>query len=250
MGEIIKRQYEDQIRSLLLQFPSNLSRVAEEASKYFGREIPVEDVVRIRTKMKSQMDRDTALWVASNITQRLFRDVQQRVEKLEAMFATWAGAEQGKVSVCCCGPVEKKTDMSGNTYYFCLVCCTNCHVRTARYPEIEKLKMQIIRELRKETELMLKFAKDLGFTAKGQEPKEVHQHTNFVMVNQGGRELREAVPIDAEAAKRLEDMSPSERERMIKELERMAHGQDPFVDVEFVGTESKEEKVGEEAETK
>lgn len=235
MGEIVKRQYEDQIRSLLLQFPSSLSRVAEEASKYFGREITVEDVVRVRTKMKSQMDRDTALWVASNITQRLFRDVQQRVEKLEAMFATWAGAEQGKVSVCCCGPVEKKTDMSGNTYFFCLVCSTNCHVRTARYPEIEKLKMQIVRELRKETELMLKFAKDLGLTAKGSEtPKEVHQHTNFVMVNQQQGGSPGAVPIDAEAAQRLADMSPSERERLIKELERMAHSREPVLDAEFV----------------
>lgn len=250
MGSIVKRQFEDQVRCLLLQFPSSPARVAQEASLYFGREVTVEEVVRVRTKMKAQMDRDTALWVASNITQRLFRSVQQREAKLEAMYEAWAGAEQGMVSVCCCGPVEKKWDMSSNEYYFCLACCTNCHVRTARYPEIEKLKMQIVRELRKETELMLKFAKDLGFTAKGQEPKEVHQHTNFVMVNQGGHEPREAVPIDAEAAKRLEDMSPSERERMIKELERMAHGQDPVVDAEFVGTESKEEKVGEEAEPK
>lgn len=222
------------MRSLLLQFPSNLSRVAEEASKYFGRDVSLEEVTKIRTKMKSQMDHDTAFWVASNIVQRLFRSVQQREEKLEAMFATWAGAEQGVVSVCCNGPVEKKTDMAGNTYYFCLVCGNNCHVRTAQYPEIEKLKMRIIQELRKESELMLKFAKDLGFTMKS-EPKEVHQHTNFVMVNnQGGQRSQDSTPIDSQAAKRLEEMSPSERERIIKELERMAQGSDPVVDAEFV----------------
>jgi len=247
MGSIVKRQFEDQVRSLLLQFPTSPVRVAQEASKYFGQEVTVEQVLRIRKKMKAQMDRDTAFWVASNIIQKLFRSTQQRQEKLEAMYANWAGAEQGVVSICCGGPVEKKTDMSGNTYYFCLVCCTDCHVRTARYPEIEKLKMQIVRELRKETELMLKFAKDLGFTVK--EPKEVHKHTNFVMVNSPGPEPRRSVPIDAEVAKRLEDMSPSERERMIKGLERMALGQDAAVDTEFVRTKSKEETVGEEAES-
>lgn len=248
MSNIVKRQLEDQIRFLLLQFPSDVGRVASDASEYFGQEITVDQVVRIQRKMKSQQDRDTAMWVASNISQKLFQGIREREAKLEAMFATWAGAEKGCVSVCCGGPVEKKKDVSGNTYHFCLVCCQNAHIRTARYPEIEKLKMQIIREMRKETELMIKFAKDLGFTAKGNEPpKKVHQHTNFVVVGGGGGGGQQgAVPIDAEAAKRLEEMSPTERERIIKSLERMSHGQDPVVDAEFV-TEPKEGSSGEEA---
>ena len=244
-NNIVKRQFEEQIRFLLLQFPLDVNRVAQDASEYFGTDVSIEQVVRIQKKMKSHQDRDTAVWVASNIAQKLFQSVREREAKLEAMFATWAGAEKGRVSVCCRGPVEKKEDMSGNTYYFCLVCCEDCYTRTAHYLEIEKLKIQILRELRKEADLLVKFAKDLGFTVQSQQPKQVEQNTNFFLVNphaNHGQQQQGAVPIDAQAAKRLEEMSPTERERVIKNLEQMAQGKTPIVDTDFVSDSSDKEK--------
>jgi hypothetical protein len=112
------------------------------------------------------------------------------------------------------------------------------------YPEIEKLKMKIIQEMRKESELMVKFAKDLGFTAHEPQKREFHQTTNFVMV--GDQKTSEAIPIDVEGAKKLEEMSPVERERVIKKLEKMSQGQEPPVEAEFV-SQPKEDPPGEKA---
>lgn len=244
MGSIVKRQFEDHIRFLLLQYPSDLKRVCQDASEYFGQEITRDQVLRIRRKMKSQQDKDTALWVASNITQQLFQGIRERQAKLEAMFATWAGAEQGMVSVCCRGPVKKMEPMQGEPYFRCLVCEETCNVNTEKYPEVEKLKMKIIQEMRKESELIVKFAKDLGFTNQP-DPGNTEKVTNnnFIMVNGQERQHPSRIPIDSEAAQRLQDMSPVERERVIKSIEKMSVAKEPPVDAEFV---SKNEETSEQ----
>jgi hypothetical protein len=244
MGSIIKSEWEEHIRFLLLQFPADIQKVAEEASTYFGTDVPVDQVVRIRRKIKSRQDRDVSLWVASSITQKLLQASRERQAKLEAMYTTWHGAEKGIVSVCCKGPVEKWEPTNQPWVHRCLVCNTDCHVKTAMYPEIEKLKMKIIQEMRKESELMVKFAKDLGFTAHEPQKREFHQTTNFVMV--GDQKTSEAIPIDVEGAKKLEEMSPVERERVIKKLEKMSQGQEPPVEAEFV-SQPKEDPPGEKA---
>lgn len=215
-NELQKRSYEDHIRFLLLRYPNNLKRVAEEASKYFDQEISTVEIGRILQKFTKQQNRDVNLWVACNLAKEILLGAQQRAAKLEAMFQTWAGKEESLRSLCCKAPVSEHI-LSGNHYYRCLKCDTTCNVESTNHLELEGLKITLIQEMREESLHLIQFAEKMGFTA--QPPAPVTKNQNFILVDNRKAEGKEAVPIDAEMGRQIENVHPMEREHIIKRLE-------------------------------
>lgn len=239
MSNIVKLRLEEKIRFLLLRFSNNLDRVAEEASKYAGTNIPVEVVAKISKKFREKQDKDIKFWVACSMAQEVLRGAMERQAKLEAMYQCWDGKEEDWASSCCSAPVQEYVPNGGTgvPYYRCLQCENTCNRIRKNHLELEHLKLRILNDMRRESTFLVKAAKDLGFVTE-KDPTPVTNNKNFILVNnQANQESPQPIPIDAEAAKRVENMSPAEREKLIRKLDKMV---DNVTDTEFL--DSKEEE--------
>lgn len=218
--QISKKSFEDQVRFLILRYPVNLIKVAEEASKFVGRPVPLNEIERIYQKFRKSQNKDVNLWVACNLSQEILYGSQQRLAKLEAMFQQWDGREVAKSSLCCGAPVSEHY-IGESHYYRCLKCDTTCNVQEIRRLELEKLKLAILKDIRTENLFLMKFAKDMGFT--GKQPETVTKNSNYVFVQTNqAQQAGASVPIDASVGQKIDNMSPMERERFIKSLEKLA----------------------------
>lgn len=229
MNSIQKTTYEEHVRYLLLRFPKNLMRVAEEASKFVNREVSIEEVKRIYDKFKKSQSKDINYWVACNLAQEILQGSLERNAKLEAMYQTWDGREIAEASICCNAPVEH-IEMGGNSYYRCLACNETCNIKTLSFLDLEELKMKILKQMREESSFLIKMAKEMGFTTGA--PKIVEKNQQFIYVDQRKDKVAEPVNIDASVGKDLENMSPMEREAVLKRLEKMQANE---IEAEFEG---------------
>ena len=222
MGAIQKANYEDQVRFLILRYPQDMKKVAEKASEIFNCDISVGEIVRIKQRFKRTMDKDVAARVAANLSQQIIQGSQERCAKLEAMFQLWDGKDEAMESVCCSAPVVEH-GLSGNIYYVCAKCSTNCGVRIVRNEALQKLKIKLIQEMRAESDHLITFAKQMGFTTP-QEPVPVVNQRNFLIVGQqqNNQVTTGPVQIDARMAQKVDDMSPVEREHLIQDLKKLA----------------------------
>jgi len=233
MGSIQKLNYEDQVRFLILRYPHDARKVAEEATKMLNCEITTEEVIRIQQKFKRTLDKDIAARVAANLAQQIVQGSMERCAKLEAMFQMWDGKDEALESVCCSAPVEEH-GLSGNIYHICLKCNTNCGVRVVRDEALQKLKIKLLQEMRAESEHLITFAKQMGFTVPQEPAPIINQKTNFLIVGQQqNTQVNGPVKIDAGVAKKVEDMTPVEREHLIHDLQKMADRATQVTDVTF-----------------
>jgi len=242
MGNIVKLKLEEHIRFLLLRYPQNLDRVAEEASNYAGTDVPVSVVNKILVKFKTKQDRDVKYWVACNLAQEVLRQSMSRQAKLEAIYTHWDGKEEPLVSACCEFPVDKHETIEGNIYYRCLKCNNTCNVAKAKNLDLENLKLRLIKDMRLESEHLMKFAKEMGFIAESGEPTSKGDK-NYIFVNQQqNNPPLSGIPVESSIAKKAEEMTPMEREKLIHQLTNLAQ---EATNAEFVegnkGNESKNE---------
>lgn len=231
-NNIIQARFEDHIRFLLLRYPKDLKRVAEEASKYIGAEVPMPIIEKILQRFKDKMGKDIKFWVSCNLAQEIIQGHLERQAKLEAMFMSWTGREEALESVCCSAPVTKHEPMQGAPYYRCVKCNETCGTRVVRALELENLKLRLIKDMRQESEHLMKFAKDMGFVAnQPQEPLVKNQ--NYLIVNPPSEKAR-PIPIHSEIAQGAEQLSPMEREKLIHQLQGQL---EEAVETEFVANE-------------
>lgn len=223
MGSIQRINYEDQVRFLILRYPHDLQKVVEAASKLMGVEIPLEEVVRIKQRFKRTLDKDVAARIAANLAQQVIQGSMERCAKLEAMFQMWDGKDVALESLCCLAPVEEH-GLGGNVYHICLKCNTNCGVKVIRDEALQKLKIKLLQEMRAESEHLILFAKQMGFTAPQEPAQVVNNRNSFLIVGQqqNNTQVSEPVQIDVRMAQKVENMSPVEREHLIHDLQRMA----------------------------
>jgi hypothetical protein len=221
---IQKLNWEEQVRFLILRYPQDMKKVAEKASEIFNCDISVEEVVRIKQRFKRTMDKDVAVQVAANLSRQIVQGSQERCAKLEAMFQLWDGKDEAMESVCCEAPVVEH-GLGGNIYYVCAKCSINCGVRVVRNEALQKLKIKLIQEMRAESDHLINFAKQMGFTAP-QESAPVVNQKNFLIVGQqqNNQVTTGPVQIDARIAQKVDDMSPVEREHLIHDLRKLAEG--------------------------
>lgn len=216
--------YEDNIRFLILRYPHNATKVAEEATKILNAEITVEEVLRIQARFKRTMDRDVGLRVAANLAQHVIQGSMERCAKLEAMFQLWDGKDVAMESLCCQAPVIEHPGLDGaSDYYVCAKCGTTCGTRTTRDEALQKLKIKLLQEMRAESEHLITFAKQMGFTVPQEPAPIVNNKNNFLIVGQQqNTQVNGPAQIDGRMAQKVESMSPVERERLIHDLQKMA----------------------------
>jgi hypothetical protein len=220
----IKLRLEGKVHYLLLRYPNNLDRVAAEASKYMGSEVTVEMVTKIKRRFRQKQDKDVRFWVSCSMSQLMIQGTQERLAKLEAMYEHWDGLEDLQVSSCCEYPVEKHEDVSENVYFRCLKCHETCKTRTMHRDHVEKLKIRLIQEMRKESDHVMKYAKTMGFISNAGDPEippVVHKNFVYVDAKQGESKGPVQLPISAEEAKKVEDMEPMERTQLTRKLEAL-----------------------------
>lgn len=220
---IQKLNYEDRVRFLLLRYPQDPIKVAEEASKLMNTEVTVEEVTRIKKRMQRTLDRDIAARVAANLAQQIIQGSMERCAKLEAMFQMWDGKDIAVESVCCAAPaIEHPGEFGTSSYYTCAKCSTNCGIRVVRDEALQKLKIKLLQEMRAESEHLIAFAKQMGFTAPQELPPVVNQKNFLIVGQQQNNQMTGPVQIDSHMAQKVEDMSPVEREHLIHDLRNMA----------------------------
>ena len=231
-----KQNYEDYIRFLILRYPKDLKRVSKEASDYFGQSIPVSEVERILQRFAKKQSRDVNLWVAVNLSREILLGSQQRQAKLEAMYSIWDGQENVARSLCCKAPVESLLEEQENHHFRCLKCNNPCNAEVISHLELERLKMQIIQEMREESLHLMQFAEKMGFVVKS--PVPVTKNQNFILVDNRASGKEAPIPIDTQTCHQIENMAPMEREGLIKRLEGLVSNEST-VEVTFESKDGK-----------
>lgn len=223
-NNLARLNYEDLVRFLILQYPGDLQKVAEKASERTGASVTIEEVTRIKQRMKRTLDKDIVARIATNLAQQIIQGSMERCAKLEAMYQLWDGKDAAPQSLCCGSPAIEHPGAFGSSGYFtCAKCGTNCGIKVVRDEALQKLKIKIIQELRAESEHIVQFAKQMGFTAPQELPPVVNQKNQFLIVGQQqNNQMTGPVQIDARMAQKVEDMSPVEREHLIHDLQNMA----------------------------
>jgi hypothetical protein len=188
-----------------------------------GSEVTLEMVIKIKRRFRQQQDRDSKLWVSCNMAQMLMEGSQERLVKLRAMYDHWDGLEEMKVSACCEYPIEKHDDTAGNVYYRCLKCDTTCKTRMHHREDVEKLKIKLLQEMRKESDHIVKYTKTLGFVPGNEGPETpAIQQKNYIYVDSSQKEnsdVSRQLPITEAEARKIDDMTPMEREKLRFKLE-------------------------------
>lgn len=242
---LAKINWEDQVRFLILRYPHDMLKVAESASALMNTTVTVEEVNRIKQRMKRTLDRDIAARVAANLAQHIIQGSMERCAKLEAMFQMWDGKDVAVESLCCSAPAIEHPGAFGTTgYYTCAKCETNCGTRIIRDETLQKLKIKLLQEMRAESEHLIAFAKQMGFTSTQDGPTQVVNNKNqFLIVGQQqNTQMSGPVQIDSRMAKKVDEMSPVEREHLIQDLQKMAETATEAIS----GSSSEDPKIPEE----
>jgi hypothetical protein len=187
-------------------------------------------VMKIKRRFRQKQDKDVRFWVSCSMSQLMIQGTQERLAKLEAIYEHWDGLEDMRVSTCCGYPTEEHEDMAHNKYYRCLRCHQTCKITTTHQQDVEKLKIKLVQEMRKESEHIMKYAKTMGFTpnaGESENPAVVHKNFVYVDAKQGDSKGPVQLPISAEEAKRVEEMEPMERTQLTRKLEALLEEPSP-----------------------
>lgn len=190
--EAIKKSY--------LKHRGNIVKVSDELG------LPL-DYIKRQVKKLEKADSDiVSVLIADNLTDYILLGYRSRVEYLTSMLEKLDNRDQVLVSVCCNECVEETSEG-----YKCLKCGNLCKVKIADRKTIFELKRRILEQLREEDRILIEFAEKMGYTFKQPEPKEEHKHIHY--------ELK-IEDVDGETVRKLQEIGPMERERIIKELEK------------------------------
>lgn len=197
---VIKRDIDHKIFLALLRYKGDVFSVASELN------VPVEYVERLYKKLKKRQQRDTSYWISTNIMQTLLEGYQQRTAWLMNYLKVLEGKEQIPVSSCHHEPIiQKDSDI------LCSACNQPCSVVLMPRDRTYKLFLKILEQLRKEDSALVKFAESMGFVG---QPSEPIVKQNILVVN------NKSATIDEEVDQIATKLSPQDREKARKELEK------------------------------
>lgn len=188
----------EKIKKSYLKHRGDVIKVAEELN------LPL-DYIRRQVKKLEKADNDAvSVVIADNLTEYILLGYRSRVEYLTSMLEKLDNRDQVLVSVCCGEIVEEESDG-----YKCLKCGKICRVKVADRKMVFELKSKILEQLREEDRVLVEFAEKMGYTF--QRPKEEHKHIHYEVKIEN---------VNGETVRKLQELDPMERERVIKELER------------------------------
>jgi len=222
-NKIANLNLEEKIRFFLLRYGQDLVKVKAAAEEYAGKEITVAQIKRVLKQFRAAQTNEVAYWIACNVAQEVIQGSYERQSKLETMYKTWEGKENAEVSSCCKFPVRTVIEPGVCDVHICLKCNQETNRIVLQKLELEDLKMRIIKEMRKEGEHLLKFAKQMGFNAGGETPENPHpiqQANTYILAGSNKEESKSKIRIiDAEIAEDIDKLDPVERMSVLHKLQ-------------------------------
>ena len=166
-------------------------------------------------KIKKREQRDVAVLISNNLMRVLMEGHAQRVIYIQEMLRALEGREQADVSICCSMPVVVR---EGRTY--CMKCNKESEVQKVDKIGIFILKVKLLSELREEDKALVDFAVKMGYSAMEQPEQQpfIKKVQNILYLGGGLESLSEE---EKATLKEISQLSPIDREVIIKKLERL-----------------------------
>jgi len=210
MMNLTKAQLEDKIRLLYHKHRGNVAAVAAEA------ELDDKYVQSICRKIKKKMSIDVNERIAGTLMQHMFEGNAQRLYHINKTLEQMENIAITVVSSCCKANIET-IEADGKMYYVCTKCQDNCVPITKTDKSAYGMMMTAVDALRKEDELLIKFAEKMGYIATGEKvvPQKINQ--NIIVMNQNNPAL------DAGTQETLNDiaqMTATDRAELLQNLQK------------------------------
>lgn len=197
----------ERIKLSYLKHRGNLVLMQEE----LGLPLPyLKKIVTKIQKMERERRDDVGMWIARTLAQQILSGYEQRVQYLLETLRFLEGKDKVEVSKCCNAPIIDDA---------CQKCGKeNPEITVLARSGIIKLRLELLRELREEDKLLTEFAEKMGYTEAPPPPPpppttKVNQ--NIIVLAPDGNTLA-----DKSMAIQLEQLTPLEREALIKKLEK------------------------------
>ena len=206
----------DKIKLSYLRHLGDALKVSEEL------DLPLDYVRKIVKKIRGEETSDHKVLVANNLTQQILLGYKSRETYYLDMLRDLDSQNAVKVSSCCKKPVRATTSKDDPSIlrgkdFVCTKCCEGCDVVEVPFLKVFNVRIDILRELRKNDEALVKIAEVMGYTQnKGnEEPKHIHNTKNNILVMRGKDMSKE----EQQALVDLDQLSGMDREVIRKRLE-------------------------------
>ena len=167
-------------------------------------------------KIKKSEQKDVAVLISNNLMQVLMDGHAQRVIYIQEMLRALEGREQVNVSICCSMPVVVREDKT-----YCMKCNKETGVQKVDKVGIFILKVKLLSELREEDRALVDFAVRMGYGAGVEQVEQqplIKKVQNILYLGGGLEGLSEE---EKTTLKEIGQLSPIDREVIIKKLERL-----------------------------
>ena len=205
---------EERIKIASFKHRGSVTAIVKELNLPETRE-SYEFVERVLRKLRKREQRDVAMLISNNLMRVLMEGHAQRVIYIQEMLRVLEGREQADVSVCCSLPVVVR---EGRTY--CMKCNKESEVQKVDKIGIFILKVKLLSELREEDKALVDFAVKMGYSAMEQSDQQplIKKVQNILYLGGGLESLSEE---EKATLKEISQLSPIDREVIIKKLERL-----------------------------
>lgn len=202
---IVKHEIEHKINLSLFRNRGDVFQTARELN------VPVDYVKKIYQKLRKRRERDVSYWIASSIMQTVFEGYQQRTGYIQRYLSMLDGKEELPVSSCHHKPLTLRLNKQKEEVVVCTKCLQECDTIILPRSETYALFSNLVEQLREEDTSLVKFADTMGFTDKEEQPA-IRQ--NILVVGD------KTVDVDSKIADEFNKLTPREREKTRKRLER------------------------------
>lgn len=184
--------------------------------------LPLDFVRKAVAKFKKREELDVRVLIADTIMQHVLLGHKSRVEHYKQMIRDIDREETVFFSRCCNFPASKHSDSFDGDHYRCNSCGAKTQAYPLYYEERQRWKHRALKELREEDAAIVEFGNKMGYT----EQKEQVTFKNYQYFGQNINVPPQhgpgpnAVPIDPQLAMELSQMSPMDREKIRKAIEK------------------------------
>jgi len=201
----------ERIKIASFKHRGNVTAIIKELNLPETRE-SYEFVEKVLRKLKKSEERNISLLICNTLMQFLMEGYQQRTTYIQEMLRDLEGKEQSLVSKCCHMPVSSYKD----TYI-----CLKCGKISKEIEKIDKLgvlalKIKLLEVLREEDRALVEFASKMGYTVTEQQPL-IKKVQNILCLSEEG--IKDLTEEEKTVFKEIKDLSPIDREEVIKRLE-------------------------------
>jgi hypothetical protein len=207
---ISKWKLEERIKLSYLRNRGDELSVVEEFN-----DLGADYIKKIIKKIKKRQDRNVKELICNTLSQHILLGYESRVSYLRKALNNLDGMDIAYISVCCNFITEF---CSGD--YICLKCKSICKVGKVLGKDVSSIRNDLIKSLREEDELLINFMDKMKYNVDPEEyPKEIKkQQFNILYMNDKKSNNTNNV-IDAEIVKEVDELSPMDKNKLIKKLE-------------------------------